>query len=304
MGLADQVTSIFKNPIDSFFDGAQDGIVNLPFPEEAKRILRTLLPFFRGGAWPLPSQHTSWQFFTGESETSTNIIGELLSFVGVTLESDKGHFSVQSRYHPQHRYDCEFSLNRVGYAYGLKVGKILRFLSKWLAKVKAAYWIRAAVNALRNALIVWARFNKRLQRVIEKVPQGQQGIDQAMEAVNGFLEGWGSEVPLQTIRRNLFNVQDPVVEQGPPTGLFGPIFILDLGITIIGQVRLVLLFMGGPWHGLLGWMPLAYKYVGVNFAYGVQLAAEAGASLAYGHVEKITEHDSSTGTSRVIPRPR
>jgi hypothetical protein len=305
MGIADAVTNIFRGPIDRFIEGAEDQIVNLPVPPEVRDMLQRLLPILKGqNALNLPSQWTSWQYFTGEAEASKNVLGELLDFVGVTLEDEKGHFTVQSTRHPEHLYKCEFSLGRGGYAYGIPLARILRFLSKALRKLsQAAPWIRMAADALRRGIIQLARANRRLARAIERAEGADVAVERAITEFNKILEGWGSEVPLQNIRRSLLNLQNPTAEMGPPTGLFGPIFVIDIGVTIIGNIKLLLIFMGGPVHWLLGWNPLAYKYIGVNFGYGVQLSADVALNIAYGHVTKITETNSRTGGTRDIPRP-
>lgn len=292
--------------IDKMIDGATPNIENLPVPQQVKDAMRVLLPIFKGDqVLPFPSQYTSWQYFTGEAEASKNLLGELLDLFGVTMEAEKGHFAVQSTLHPEHVYKCEFSVGRGGYAFGIPLGRVLRFVSKALKKLqKAAPWVAKAAAALRKAILLAARHSRRLQRVIDKTPGAQDQVDKVIEGLNSALDGWGGEGPLQNIRRSILNLQNPSAERGPPTGLFGPIFIIDLGITLVGNLRLILLFMGGPVHGLLGWMPFAYKYMGVNFGYGVQLAADVAMNIAWGEVQTITETNAKTGAKRTIPRPR
>lgn len=292
--------------IDKMIDGATPNIENLPVPQQVKDAMRVLLPIFKGDqVLPLPSQYTSWQYFTGEAEASKNLLGELLDLFGVTMEAEKGHFAVQSSLHPEHVYKCEFAIGRGGYSFGIPLGKVLRFISKALKKLqKGAPWVAKAATALRKAILLAARHSRRLQRVIGRIEGGDTAVEKAIEGLNSALEGWGGEGPLQNIRRSILNLQNPSAERGPPTGLFGPIFIIDLGITLVGNLRLILLFMGGPVHGLLGWMPFAYKYMGVNFGYGVQLAADVAMNIAWGEVQTITETNAKTGAKRTIPRPR
>lgn len=279
---------------------------NTPFmPQQAKDIFHQLIPYFAGqSAWPFPTQWTSWQFFTGEVNAKQSVLEELLDLVGVTLAQDKGHFYVQSAKHPNEIYKCEFSLNRMGYAYGLKVSKILRFLSKLLKKLQGAEWVKKAAAALSKFLLRAAKYSKRLDRAIDGLPKGAKDtLDKVIGEANAVLDGWGGQGPLQNIRRSVFNHQAPINELGDPTGLFGPLFLVDVGVTILGQLKLILTTMGGPIHERLGWMPFAYRYFGASFGYGIQLSADVGLNIAFGEVHTITKYDARTGKSSPVKRP-
>jgi hypothetical protein len=49
------------------------------------------------------------------------------------------------------------------------------------------------------------------------------------------------------------------------------------------------MFMGGPVHEWLGWLPIAYRYFGVNMGYGARIAAQIDGGISFGKVTKCTK---------------
>jgi hypothetical protein len=276
-------------------------------PDQVKSTLKELAPFVMGRQAfpPVGTQWTSWQYFTGQVDASQGVIAKLLDLVGVKVEEDTGTFYVVSSRHPEQIYKLDMILEKSGYAFGLKVSKILRFLTKMLQELKAAPWVLKAVEGLRTMVVLYAKYSKRLERLTKKLPKDAQkkieeGSKQVVDKVNGILDGVTGQGPLQNIRRSPFNAQEAKVEKGAPTGLLGPIFIVDVGLTVVGEIKLIFMFMGGPVWGALEQMPFAYKYFGTSLGYGAHLSAEAGFNIAFGYVTSVTEIDAKTGQSKLV----
>jgi hypothetical protein len=294
--------------IDQSIQNGIDAANGWPIPEPMKDAWRKLLPILQGKSvfpFPLSGQHTSWQFFTGEVDSQSSVLGEIASIIGVTLADDKGHFFVQSSKHPQDLYRCDFKMGVGGFAFGIPIGRIVKWLSKAIKLLKHAPKMKKAADALRNALV-------HIEKVRRKLAKGKDA-ELALKIANKVLDGWlHGEVPLQNIRRSLLNLQNEEVELGPPTGLYGKVIAIVPGISLGGKAQLVFLFMGdhafsdlsGPLKSVadavFGWNPFAYRYMGAYAAFGLNLAAEVELLIKFGDMIQIKE----VKTGKVIQRPR